>query len=203
MILTGIGQVATRGDLLDRAIPIQLPTIPQERRRPERDVLAQYDAIKGRVLAGLLDGVVSALRNQEAVGRLLAGKLPRMADFTIWATAAEAGLGLDPGSFYRAYEQNRTSVHVMALEASPVATAVQDLLEANNGQWTGTITQLHEILAHQAAERANRMDLPRTPRSLGDALRRLSPNLRGIGINCAESRTNTGKMWRLNKERTA
>ena len=35
LILNGISQVATRGDLLDRAIVVTLPPIPEEKRRDE------------------------------------------------------------------------------------------------------------------------------------------------------------------------
>src|SRR5215212_3526332 len=38
IILNGITDVATRADLLDRAIVLTLPTIPEEERRPEAEL---------------------------------------------------------------------------------------------------------------------------------------------------------------------
>ena len=40
IILNGIGQVATRGDLLDRAVVVTMPPIPDELRKDEATFLA-------------------------------------------------------------------------------------------------------------------------------------------------------------------
>ncbi len=41
VILNGITEIATRGDLMDRALVITLPPIPDEKRLPERELCAR------------------------------------------------------------------------------------------------------------------------------------------------------------------
>ena len=88
----------------------------------------------------LLDGVVSALRRLPEVQ---IPELPRMADFAKWIAAAEPGLGLPSGTLLAAYERNRARVVDVALDASPVATAVGALLDkpASGGEWEGEPSQ--------------------------------------------------------------
>jgi Bifunctional DNA primase/polymerase, N-terminal len=90
VILNGITDVATRPDLLDRAIVVSLPPIPDEDRRPEAGLWIEFERARPAILAHLLDALSGALRSVEGVR--LEG-MPRMADFAVWATAAEGALG--------------------------------------------------------------------------------------------------------------
>jgi hypothetical protein len=62
VILNGIEELATRGDLLDRAIITYLPAIAEERRRPEAELRQAFDAKRPALLGALLDAVSLALR---------------------------------------------------------------------------------------------------------------------------------------------
>jgi len=81
VILNGIGDIVTRPDLLDRSIVIQLPIIPEDKRRQESDLNRAFDKARPRILGALLDAAVCALRNQHTVELPLK---PRMADFAVW-----------------------------------------------------------------------------------------------------------------------
>ncbi|MDQ3477340.1 MAG: hypothetical protein M3492_13715 [Actinomycetota bacterium] len=48
-----------RGDLLDRAITVELPRIPDHERRLERDLWAAFEAERPALLGALLDAVVA------------------------------------------------------------------------------------------------------------------------------------------------
>jgi len=52
-------------------------------------------------------------------------RLPRMADFAVWATACERALW-PAGTFARAYTANRRA----AIEADPIATCVRTMMSA-------------------------------------------------------------------------
>jgi len=125
ILITGISEVATRGDLLDRSILLTLPAIPEEARAPEFELWARFNEASPRLLGALLDGVVSALRYERDV---LLRQTPRMADFARWAVAAEKVYPWPDGTFLRAYRHNRRDSHEIALEASPVASEVRRLL---------------------------------------------------------------------------
>src|SRR6266436_5358975 len=98
VILNGIEEIVTRPDLADRAVFLTLQPIPEEHRRPEQELWAAFDAARPRVLGVLLDAVVVGLKRLPAT-RL--EKLPRMADFALWATACETALW-PTGTFWAA-----------------------------------------------------------------------------------------------------
>jgi hypothetical protein len=181
VLLTSIEELATRGDLLDRAVIIYLPTIPDEQRRTEADVWSEFEAVHASILGALLDGVSAALRN---ISHVKLPRLPRMADFAEWATAAEEALGFEPGAFMDTYDDNRRSANTLALEASPIAAVVFTFLAKHSSQWTGTATQLLAALNEFTEENVKRQQSwPKSPKALSSTLRRLAPNLRKIGID--------------------
>src|SRR5262249_3288253 len=55
VILNGIGDVATRSDLIDRSLLLTLPAIPEARRRDERELLRAFAVVRPRILGALLD----------------------------------------------------------------------------------------------------------------------------------------------------
>src|SRR5262249_19283903 len=61
ILLNGIEEVATRPDLLDRALLICLPTIPEEKRRTEEDYWSKFEKSLPRILGALLDAVSAGL----------------------------------------------------------------------------------------------------------------------------------------------
>jgi len=99
-----IEELATRSDLLDRALVLTLPAIPDDKRRTEAELWGEFERKQPALLGALLDAVSSALRNE---GRVHLDGFPRMADFAQWAVAAEPALGLQEGEFMRAYTGNR------------------------------------------------------------------------------------------------
>jgi hypothetical protein len=98
IVLNGIEELASRGDLLDRGIILYLSEILPENRRSERDLWADFESARPGILGALLDAVAASLRNLPTTH--LPG-LPRMADFAQWVVAGERALGLSDGSFMR------------------------------------------------------------------------------------------------------
>ena len=92
IILTSIEDVADRGDLLDRAVIVRLPAIPEEKRRRESEFWAVADAARPAILGASLD-VAAGLRN---LPHVVLDRLPRMADFAAWVTACEPALAGRP-----------------------------------------------------------------------------------------------------------
>jgi hypothetical protein len=114
-----------------------------------------------------------------------------MADFAVWATAAEESLGWEPGAFMDAYMGNRREATESALEADPVAGAVRVLMEKQE-QWAGTATELWQTLNELVDEDVRHTKAwPAAPNSLTGRLKRLAPALRGIGIEYGEDRSGT------------
>ena len=112
-VLNGIEEIATRPDLVDRTVSLTLLPISPTDRRTEREFWAAFSAVHPYVLGGLFDAVVSGLRE---LSNVHIAELPRMADFAVWATACESGLGLAPGEFLGAYTANRSEANTAAVE---------------------------------------------------------------------------------------
>jgi hypothetical protein len=178
IMLNGISEIATRPDLLDRALIVYLPSIPEERRRAEADFWRDFELLQPRILGALLDAVVAAMNY---LPHVQLPRKPRMADFALWATAAEGGLRWESGSFMRAYMSNRASANELALEASPLTVPLRALAESCG--WEGTATQLLEELTKRAGNGVDKAGWPKNANVLSSQLRRLAPNLRAIGID--------------------
>jgi hypothetical protein len=194
IILNGIDEVASRSDLLDRAIVVSLSAIPEASRRTESEVLRAMEAMRAGTLGTLLDGLASALAKIETI-RL--ERLPRMADFARWATAAEPGLGLDAGAVIAAYDANRATANEIAVDASTIGSPLRELV-ADGATWTGTASELLEALCRRVSDgQKGQRGWPKNARGLSGAIRRLAPNLRAVGIEVTLVREGSYERRRL------
>jgi hypothetical protein len=184
VLLNGIPSLLARGDLADRAIAVTLPAIPDERRRPEAELWAEFEAAQPGILALLLDGLTLALR--DAPGLSLP-RLPRMADFARIACAAAPAFGWTAEEMLAALEENRAGSVAAVIEADPVAVAVQAIAEErqawNPPGWSGTASELlAEINSRTPTERQRERDWPKDATRLSSRLRRVAPALRRAGV---------------------
>lgn len=177
VVLTGIEDLATRPDLLDRAIIINLQPIPANRRRTEEDLQHDFAAVHPRILGALLDAAASGLRNRQ---RVRFSALPRMGDFAAWFSACAPALGIEPGVLLSAYEENRANANSLALDSTPVAAR---LLAVIGEGFEGSATELLRRLETGMPEEATRhRGWPKDGARLSAALRRISSNLRVAGV---------------------
>jgi hypothetical protein len=186
VILTGIEELAVRGDLADRSLLVDLAALDDTARRDEASFWTAYEAAQPRMLGALLDATSTALRRLPEVHL---ERLPRLADFALWVVAAAPSLGMDSDDFLKAYEQNRAAANAMAVEASPVASVVHRYAQQQQA-WTGTATQLLAALNASAPGEVDRRarTWPKTAKALSDALRRAQPNLAKVGVRVTFSR---------------
>lgn len=193
VILNGIEDIVTRPDLADRAVFLTLEPIPEGRRRPEAELWAAFEAERARILGVLLDAVVEGLKRLPDTHL---PKLPRMADFALWASACETAIW-PAGTFWSAYCGNRDEAVDGVIDADPVAAAVRAVMTAQT-EWTGTASDLLGALGEAAGERiAKSKTWPDSPRALSGRLRRAATFLRKIGIDIGferEGRTRTRKI---------
>jgi len=196
LLLTSIEEVASRSDLLDRCLIIWLPAIPEDRRRSEAELFEAFRKVRPQILGALLDAVAIALHRLPSIK--LPG-LPRMADFALWATAAETAFCWPSGTFVAAYQGNRDSANEVALEASVVARPLLDLLEVE-GEWIGASGELLKVLEERQGDQIRKLTgWPKNPRSLSGHLKRLSPNLRAAGWTLEQDRSSKKRSWMIRR----
>ena len=188
-VIDGISELVTRPDLLDRAININLPVIPEGQRMSEKDFWRLFKVARPQILGALFDALLCAMNNESFV-RL--ERLPRMADFAIWVTAAEPAFGWTPGTFMSAYSGNRSESNLTALQASLVAGPIMELVAGES--WAGTATELLRELEKIAGESTTRLkNWPKSPSSLSNAIGRIAPNLRAEGFDVDRDSTRNGR----------
>jgi hypothetical protein len=184
VLLNGIEEVISRPDLGDRAIFLTLTSIRDAQRRPEAELWRRFEMARPRILGALLDAVVQGLR---FLGHVHLERLPRMADFALWASACETALW-PPGTFARAYAANRRTAIESIVEADPIATCVRALM-TDRTMWIGSASDLLRLCAEAARDvTPGGLAWAKNPRALAGRLRRAQTFLRTFGIEIAFSR---------------
>ena len=178
ILLNGIEEVISRPDLGDRAIFLTLVPIDEVQRRSENELWREFEIARPRILGALLDAVVHGLRT---LGRVHLDRLPRMADFALWAAGCEPALW-PAGTFARAYTSNHQAAIESIIEADPIATCVRTMM-ANRTMWTGSASDLLRLCAETARDEfSSGTPGTKSPRALAGRLRRAQTFLRTLGI---------------------
>jgi hypothetical protein len=192
IVLNGIEDFVERADLADRAIKLELHSIPDDERRPEGEIDAEYERLRPRVLGALLDGVSAALRH---LHETKLDELPRMADFALWVAAGERALW-QPGRCMSAYAENQDQTQVDLMEADTVATKIEKFMRdfPPEREWRGTMEQLLENLNNIADLKVTQDPRwPKSPRAMGGRLKRAQPILRRLGVDVLEPMNSNGR----------
>ena len=178
VILNGIEDIVTRPDLADRAVFLTLEPISDGSRRTEAELRTAFEVERPRILGALLDAMVTGLKRRPGTHL---SKLPRMADFALWATACEPAFW-PAGTFIAAFTNNRRRVVDDVVDADPVSAAIRTMMSERT-EWTGTATALLEALGEFAGEKIIKSrNWPDSPRALSNRLRRSATFLRNVGL---------------------
>ena len=181
-LLNGIEDIIGRSDLADRAIFLTLAPIGEEQRRSETELWREFELARPRSSGVLLDAAAQGLR---AVGSVHLDRLPRMADFALWATACETALW-PAGTFTRAYAANRKTAIEGIIDADPIAACVRDFMSEPAPGRVALPTFCRPAL--NAGQTSDSIGWPKNPRALAGHLRRAQTFLRALGIDIAFSR---------------
>ncbi|HJV84311.1 MAG TPA: hypothetical protein VJ698_02460 [Noviherbaspirillum sp.] len=177
VMLNGISVVATRQDLMDRTLLIDLP--PLVFRRAEADIDAEFQQTKSRIFGALLSLFSASLAVLPSV-QIAHGNLPRMADFARLGEAVFRALGRPNGEFLKKYHAKRQQGVAHTIESSPIAAAVIAWLERNPAGFSGPLKSLYDALT---PFRSIGEQWPTSLRGFGDGLRRVVPSLRILGYD--------------------
>jgi hypothetical protein len=200
VILNGIDAIATRGDLLDRSIVIDLPRIPEEKRIRESDLEKKIEQMQSSILGLILDATAMGLKRQKDIALT---DLPRMADFATWVVACEPALPWKEGEFMRVYRQATEAVMIESLECDSFAAAVIKLA-ADTGRTDLTPTNLWKTLNDREGIDERRIPLgwPKSANGVKTKLKRFAPQLRKVGVSVEFSRNNKYRnvcIWKMDK----
>jgi DNA polymerase I-like protein with 3'-5' exonuclease and polymerase domains len=184
ILINGIADVAAQLDLAERAIPLLLAPIAEEKRRTEAEFWEEFNKVRPHILGALLDGASTGLRRLPEIASI---RLPRMADFATWVTACETAFWPE-GAFLTAYAENRNDASAVALEGDRVAMQARAFM-ATKDKWEGTASELLEALNAATSMPLDKFkDWPKSGQALAGRLRQTAPALRKVGIDIAFTR---------------
>lgn len=179
ILLNGITRFITQSDLADRSILLTLAPIPKEKRRPEKILMADYEAALPGIFGALLDVLAEALLLLPSIDL---DEHPRMADFARFGVAVERAMDWKAGSFLAAYSRNQANASMDMVEADAVATTLRNMMSGRR-QWRGTYAELLFDLNEEWGTAPRPRDWPLSPKALQLRLDRVRPALRASGID--------------------
>lgn len=191
IVLNGISVVVTAQDLLDRCLHIDLPTI--QARELAVDMDEKFASAQPKLLGALLDLFVKVLAMLPSVS-IAPEDRPRMADFALLNEAVYRVCGKPSGAALARYNTIRKDGVLRTIDASPVGVALLAFLERS--KFSGEMKELLQRLDQYRPQHAE--SWPRSAKGLADAVRRLAPALRMIGIECkSEPKTGGVIRWHI------
>lgn len=195
MILNGITEVVSRGDLLDRLISVELPVVEPEQRLTHDAIEERFAERRPFLLGALLGAVSTALKFR---GRMTFTRAPRMADFALWVEAAAPAMGWAPGQFLELYnDQSHYSAQV-EIEGSPVASALMMYLQEHGRIEHTSLLSILQSLSDIHTDMGRRKpdkEWPTTETKLGREFSRIAPAIRDRGFTIEKRRTKHSRSW--------
>src|SRR5262249_46923454 len=157
-------ELASRSDLLDRAVLVGLPPIPGEARRAQDNVQAEFERARPELLGALLDAAAWGLAE---AGTYTPDELPRMADFVLWVEACAPALGWQRGEFTELMRRAREDSDRQVVGTWAVMPALNTVLNNNRGAIEGTMAEVLSTLGKARDLREGAApDWPRSARAL-------------------------------------
>jgi len=195
VMCNGIDDVASRPDLAERSLIINLPTISNKSRKSETAFNKEFEQDRPLIMGAILDGISSGLKHQAHVHL---EEKPRMADAANWITACERELGLE-GAFMVAHKANQLNAVEIGIESSPLGSALMTYM-TDRLKWTGKPTELFNILTDISGDRVTRSkSWPQSTKGMSNLIKRLTPSFRAIGIDISIGRTSTYRYYSIEK----
>lgn len=177
VIMNGIADAVTRPDLIDRMVHITAPMLADV--MEEQVITANFERDRSAIFTGLLDLFSQALARLPGIN--LTAK-PRMIDFVKLGEAVSRALDKPAGTFTECYLLNRAESLARSIDSSPAAVAIQEFIQAQYQlSWTGTAKALKAALDENYKPDGDAW--PRSPKGLTEALKRMAPALRGVGVH--------------------
>jgi hypothetical protein len=176
--LSGINQVATRPDLLDRSIIIPLDRISDSKRLEEKELWGGFEEVKPKLFGALLNAVSACLKTAPG---LSIPRFPRMADYFRFACAAAVSLGYSHERLHSAFNQNIQYQNQAAIESSAVAQVILEFME-DKESWQGNSSELYEKLETIAERLKVKRGFPNSATWLWRRIKEVRPNLMACGV---------------------
>lgn len=179
ILMNGINRPGYKPDFIDRECPIDLGVMPESKRLTDAQIRAKATELLPKVRGFLLSIIPKAMQLYPEVEKELEGRLPRMADFVLWAECGIRAMGFPPMAFFHAYAEAKRNEVLEVAKDTVILEGIQSIM-ANRESWEGTSSDLLDLL-HNTLPDSQGKFLPKDERRLGRLLKELLPTLQEIG----------------------
>jgi hypothetical protein len=189
----GINLAATKADLLDRGLIIQLSKISKKDRRLRSDILSEFYELRPKLLGYIFNILVKVLGTMSSVEL---DELTRMADFAKICETISRCMGNKDNAFIDAYNRNIQLQTEQVLESNIIAPIIVKFME-DKSKWTGSATELlgyMEPIAEQMRINTRSRGYPKSPNALSKKLNEIKATLGEIGISITKGTDSISKL---------
>lgn len=145
---SGITNLSSKPDLIDRMVCLKLNRIDNSNRRTEEEIMKEFHTD----LPYILDGIFITLSKAIPIySNLNLERLPRMADFAKWGYAIAEALGYGGDKFMRIYEKNQNELLENMVSEDAVITVLIEMLKKRH-YFKGKVTELLSTLTTMAED---------------------------------------------------
>ena len=197
----GINVVASKSDLLDRSILIQLQRIPEKERRTDLSIQNEFEKDLPSILGCCLNAVSKALN---CINEINLERLPRMADFAKWGYAIAIGIDIDPQIFFDAYMDNICQAKKESINTNSLAECIIQFMQQNSSDiWKGTWSKLYKAVKDTAFQESITLDrfFPKAPSALSRRINEIKTDLESIGLFISVGYDHTNKVVTIIKQK--
>jgi hypothetical protein len=196
---SGVNIAASKSDLLNRGLIIELERIPSDRQRQVNKIWKDFDEIKPQLLGYIFDTLAKVL-NIRQTSHIEVKGLPRLADWAETCELISRCMGYKDNQFIEAFRRNVKLQNEAAIEDSAIAQTIITFME-DKQTWDGTPTELLgllvEIAARLSVNTKNQKVWPAKPNVLTRRLKYIISNLKEFGISVYYADNSTTKNKRL------
>lgn len=197
VVLNGISAAVTAQDLIDRTISIETPFITL--RTEITDLWDQYKSHHASLLGSLLSIFSESLSRLRHIALPQADR-PRLAEFAKLGMAIAETMGKNGENFLIQFNASRQETIARTIDASPVASALIEWFNDCN-QRTTVLPVNQLFLQVERKKPINTDSWPRSAKGFADALRRVAPALRYVGIECRSlGKTGSYVSWEIKQK---
>lgn len=195
---SGITNLSSKPDLIDRMVCLKLNRIDSSKRRTEEEILKEFQTD----LPYILDRIFRILSKAIPIYReLKLERLPRMADFAKWGYAIAEAMGYGGERFLKIYEKNQNELLENMISEDVLITVLIEAMKKHN-YFKGTVTELLVSLTNMAEkmEIDTRVGWARDASSLSRKLYENQSVLSMFGIRINRGKSNGERYIELTME---
>jgi len=199
LVLNGIHDFIEEPDLAQRCLRLELNTIPENKRRDEKEFTEEFNTDLPEIFKGILDLTANILEKLPAV-RVTHPE--RMLGYVRYLAAAEEVLEMESGKLQSIYSEILNDAQRDSVLEDPLASTIYWLMtDTSKHKWTGTPSELlkHITGTMSDSDPLQRL-LPNNAISLSKRLNALKAPLRSQGIEVTFTRGKERRITIVNLE---